>query len=216
MSVSTIEVPLRQSQISVETARSDVANYQTKLEQAKNLLDLLVGKTVPAELLPKDTVKQITSQKVLAAGLPSDLLNNRPDIVSAEYQLSAAGANIGAAKAAMFPTISLTANAGFASYQLIDLFKSGSTIWQFAPSINLPIFDWGTRKTNVKISKVDQQLSLTTYEKAIQTAFREVNDVLKPALISMNVWRHNVVWYRQPTKTINYQLPVSEQELIIT
>ena len=172
------EVPLRQSQISVETARSDVGNYQTQLEQAKNLLDVLVGTPVPDELLPKDTVKQITSQQVLAAGLPSDLLNNRPDVVSAEYQLSAAGANIGAAKAAMFPTISLTASAGFASPQLSDLFKSGSTIWQLAPSLNLPIFDWGTRKTNVKISKVDQQLSLTSYEKTIQTAFREVNDVL--------------------------------------
>lgn len=172
------EVPLRQSQISVETARSDVGNYQTQLEQAKNLLDVLVGKIVPNELLPTDTVKQITSQKVLAAGLPSDLLNNRPDIISAEYQLSSAGANIGAAKAAMFPTISLTASAGFASYQLSDLFKSGSTVWQFAPTLDLPIFDWGTRKTNVKISKVDQELYLTAYEKAIQTAFREVNDVL--------------------------------------
>lgn len=172
------ELPLRQAQISVETARNDVANYKTQIEQAKNALNLLVGETVPANLLPSKAVESISSNKVLTAGLPSDLLNHRPDIQAAEYQLQAAGANIQAAKASLFPTISLTGSAGYASADLSDLFKSGSFVWSVAPSINLPIFDWGTRKANIKISETDQKIALSNYEKAIQTAFKEVNDVL--------------------------------------
>ena len=96
------EIPLRQAQISVETARNDVANYKTQIAQAQNLLNLLVGQTVPQNLLPQQQISQITKQSG-GAGLPSDLLNNRPDIKAAEYQLSAAGANIGAAKAQLYP-----------------------------------------------------------------------------------------------------------------
>ncbi|MGE8563718.1 MAG: TolC family protein, partial [Acinetobacter bohemicus] len=109
------EVPVRQAQISVETARNDVANYKTQIAQAKNLLNLLVGQQVPENLLPSQRVTRISKSNALSAGLPSDLLNNRPDIRAAEYKLSAAGANIGAAKARMFPTISLTGSAGYAS-----------------------------------------------------------------------------------------------------
>ncbi len=101
------EVPLKQAQISVETARNDVATYKTQILQAKNLLDLLAGSPVPQNLLPNDSIKNITLEKNFAAGLPSDLLNHRPDLKAAEYSLRAAGANIGAAKAQMFPTISL-------------------------------------------------------------------------------------------------------------
>uniref|UniRef100_UPI0025E2EFE5 TolC family protein n=1 Tax=uncultured Acinetobacter sp. TaxID=165433 RepID=UPI0025E2EFE5 len=104
--------------------------------------------------------------------------NNRPDLKGAEYQLQAAGANVGAAKARMFPTISLTGSAGYASADLKDLFKSGGFSWSIGPSIDLPIFDWGTRKANIKISKIDQNIALSNYEKAIQSAFREVNDAL--------------------------------------
>ncbi len=172
------EVPLRQAQISVETARDDVANYKTQMAQAKNLLDLLVGQQVPQNLLPNQPVSSITRESIFATGLPSDLLNNRPDVKSSEYQLSAAGANIGAAKAALFPTITLTGSAGYASTELSDLFKSGAGIWSIGPSLDLPIFDWGTRRANVNISKTDQQLALASYEKSIQTAFREVNDAL--------------------------------------
>ena len=172
------EVPLRQAQISVETARNDVANYKTQIAQAQNLLNLLVGQPVPQNLLPNQPVKSVTRQNLFATGLPSDLLNNRPDVKSAEYQLSAAGANIGAAKAALFPTISLTGSAGYASAELSDLFKSGSGMWSIGPSINLPIFDWGTRRANIKISETDQKIALSDYEKSIQSAFREVNDAL--------------------------------------
>jgi multidrug efflux system outer membrane protein len=172
------EVPVRQAQISVETARNDVANYKTQIAQAQNLLNLLVGQAVPANLLPTQRVTRISQSNAIGAGLPSDLLNNRPDIRAAEYKLSAAGANIGAAKARMFPTISLTGNAGYASTSLSDLFKSGGFVWSIGPSIDLPIFDWGTRKANIKISETDQQIALSDYEKSIQSAFREVNDAL--------------------------------------
>ncbi|CAB1210539.1 multidrug efflux RND transporter AdeIJK outer membrane channel subunit AdeK [Acinetobacter bouvetii] len=172
------EVPVRQAQISVETARNDVANYKTQIAQAQNLLNLLVGQPVPANLLPTQRVTRISQSNAIGAGLPSDLLNNRPDLRAAEYKLSAAGANIGAAKARMFPTISLTGNAGYASTSLSDLFKSGGFVWSVGPSIDLPIFDWGTRKANIKISETDQQIALSDYEKSIQSAFREVNDAL--------------------------------------
>ncbi|MEG0828793.1 MAG: efflux transporter outer membrane subunit, partial [Acinetobacter sp.] len=142
------------------------------------LLNLLVGQQVPANLLPNQRVTRVTKTNTLSAGLPSDLLNNRPDIRTAEYQLSAAGANIGAAKARMFPTISLTGSAGYASTDLSDLFKSGAFIWSVGPSLDIPIFDWGTRKANIKISETDQQIALSDYEKSIQSAFREVNDAL--------------------------------------
>ena len=172
------EVPVRQAQISVETARNDVANYKTQIAQAQNLLNLLVGQQVPANLLPTQRVTRISKSNAFSAGLPSDLLNNRPDVRAAEYQLSAAGANIAAAKARLFPTISLMGNAGYASTSLSDLFKSGGFVWSIGPSIDLPIFDWGTRKANIKISETDQQIALSDYEKSIQSAFREVNDAL--------------------------------------
>lgn len=172
------EVPVRQAQISVETARNDVANYKTQVAQAQNLLNLLVGQPVPANLLSPLPVKRVTQSTALTAGLPSDLLNNRPDVRAAEYQLSAAGANIGAAKAQLYPTISLTGTAGYASTDLSDLFKSGAFVWSLGPSLDIPIFDWGTRRANVKISETDQKIALSDYEKTIQTAFREVNDAL--------------------------------------
>lgn len=172
------EVPLRQAQISVETARNDVATYKTQVAQAQNLLDLLAGQTLPQNLLPNQSVKAISAERSFATGLSSDLLNNRPDLKAAEYQLRAAGANIGAAKARMFPTISLTGSAGYASTDLKDLFKSGGFSWSVGPSIDLPIFDWGTRKANIKISETEQKIAVSDYEKAIQSAFREVNDAL--------------------------------------
>ena len=172
------EVPVRQAQISVETARNDVANYKTQIAQAQNFLNLLVGQQVPANLLPVQQVSRITSTKAIGSGIPSDLLNNRPDVRAAEYKLSAAGANIGAAKAQLYPTISLTGTAGYASTDLSDLFKSGAFVWSLGPSLDIPIFDWGTRRANVKISETDQKIALSDYEKTIQTAFREVNDAL--------------------------------------
>lgn len=172
------EVSVRQSQMSVETARNDVATYKTQVLQAKNMLNLLVGQEVPNQLLSRTAIRQITSVKTLGTGLTSDLLNNRPDLKASEYQLSATGANIAAAKARLYPSIRLTSSAGLASTDLSNLFKSGAFIWSIAPTIDLPIFDWGTRQANIKISETEQKIALANYEKAIQTAFAEVNDVL--------------------------------------
>jgi outer membrane protein, multidrug efflux system len=172
------ELSVRQAQISVETARSDVGSYKTQVAQAKNALNLLVGQQVPDNLLATQRITKVTNINSMGTGLPSELLNNRPDVRSAEYKLSAAGANIGAAKAKLFPTISLTGNAGYASTDLSDLFKSGSFVWSVGPSLDLPIFDWGTRRSNIKIAEIDQKIALSDYEKSIQSAFSEVNDAL--------------------------------------
>lgn len=172
------ELSVRQAQISVETARSDVASYKTQVAQAKNAIDLLAGQSVPDNLLAKNKLTKITNIGSIGSGLPSDLLLNRPDIRSAEFKLSAAGANIGAARAQLFPTISLTGTAGFGTTDLSDLFKSGSFIWSLGPSLDIPIFDWGTRRSNVKIAEIDQKIALADYEKSIQSAFSEVNDAL--------------------------------------
>lgn len=172
------EITVRQAQISVETARNDVAAFKTQIAQDRNLLDLLVGQPTPATLLPTTQIAKITSNSVLGSGLPSDLLQNRPDITSAEYQLRSAGGNLGAARARLYPSISLTGTAGLASTDLSDLFKSGAFVWSIGPQLDLPIFDAGTRRANVRIAEVDQQLALNNYEKSIQTAFREVSDVL--------------------------------------
>ncbi len=172
------EVTVRQAQITVETARGDVAAYKTQIAQDRNLLELLVGQPVSADLLPTTQIQQITNSTVLGAGLPSDLLQNRPDITSAEYQLRAAGGNLGAARARLYPSISLTGTAGLASTDLSDLFKSGAFIWSIGPQLDLPIFDSGTRQANVAIAEVDQELALNNYERSVQVAFREVSDVL--------------------------------------
>ena len=171
-------INLSNSKILVENARVDVYNFDTQVLQAENLINLLVGQTVAKDLLPKDKVTKVTNEKVFNTGLTSDLLLNRPDIKASEYQLSAAGANIGAARARLFPTISLAGTAGLASTDLSDLFKSEAFIWSAGPSLEIPIFDWGTRKANIKVSETDQQIALADYEKSIQSAFREVNDAL--------------------------------------
>lgn len=171
-------VPVKQAQISVENANLAIANYQTKIAQDRNALALLIGQPVPNELIPTGAVYQITANQNLPAGLPSDLLQHRPDIAQSEFNLKAAGANIAVARAAYFPSISLTGNVGYASTSLSDLFKSGSFGWSVGPTINLPLFDGGYRKATLETARVDQKLALTAYEKSIQTAFRDVADVL--------------------------------------
>jgi multidrug efflux system outer membrane protein len=116
--------------------------------------------------------------KDIAAGLPSEVLLRRPDILMAEHQLKAAYANIGAARAAFFPRIALTAGAGLMSGDLGNLFRAGAATWEFAPQVVLPIFDTGARKANYNVAQVDRDLAVAEYEKAIQSAFREVSDSL--------------------------------------
>jgi len=173
---SALEV--RQAQTSVESTRVDIARFTSLVAEGENALRLLVGTTLPAELLPDGSVEAVTNMQEIPAGIPSEVLQRRPDILAAEHRLIGANANIGAARAAFFPRISLTASAGFASEELSNLFESGSKAWLFAPGVDLPIFNAGSLRARLKTSKVDREISLASYEGAIQSAFREVADAL--------------------------------------
>lgn len=179
---SASALTLRQAQTSVESARVDVESYTAQVDQDRNALVLLVGKDLPDRLLPHglpDTA--LTAVSPLASippGLPSELLQRRADIVEAERSLRAANANIGAARAAFYPSISLTADAGTASARLAGLFKGGSGSWSFVPQISLPIFDGGANQANLDIATISRDISVAQYDKAIQTAFQEVSDAL--------------------------------------
>jgi multidrug efflux system outer membrane protein len=171
------EIDLRQAQTRVDAARVDIARYTSQAAQDENLLNLLVGSLVPKELLP-DNLGPITMMKDITAGLPSEVLGQRPDILAAENQLKAANANIGAARAAFFPRIALTTSIGATSAELSGLFKSDSGAWSFAPQITLPIFDAGRNRANLNAAKADKDIFLAQYEKTIQVAFKEVADAL--------------------------------------
>jgi multidrug efflux system outer membrane protein len=174
----TSGVDMYDAETSVQSARNDVATYTAQVALDQNALALLVGGALPADLLPTDDLNPVTQLAAIPAGLPSDLLQNRPDVQQAERSLRAANANIGVARAAFFPSISLTASGGSASRNLSGLFKAGSGTWSFAPQINLPIFDGGVNRANLDIAKTDRDISVAQYEKAIQVAFREVADAL--------------------------------------
>jgi len=161
----------------VEQARTTLAQAQRQRAQDINLLTLLVGQPLP-DNLPQGLTLAQTNLPDLPAGLPSDLLASRPDIRSAEQQLIAANANIGAARANYFPNIQLTGSAGSASTQLSGLFKSGSYGWTFAPQAILPLFDFGARRAGVESATAGRDIAVAQYERAIQTAFREVADAL--------------------------------------
>lgn len=155
----------------------DIARFTAQVALDENALGLLAGTPVPASLLPSELGSD-RALKDIAAGLPSDILLRRPDILMAEHQLKAAYANIGAARAAYFPRISLTAGAGLMSGDLSDLFKVGAGTWNFAPQVVMPIFDAGARRSNLKVAQVDRDVAVAEYEKAIQSAFQEVSDAL--------------------------------------
>lgn len=173
---------LAQAQGTVDAARVDAAAFDSLVEQDRNALTLLVGATPPDALLPPQgaLVAVVPAVQLLAppAGLPSSVLQQRPDVLAAEHALEASHADIGAARAAFFPRIALTASAGSASSSLSGLFKSGSAAWSFAPSISLPIFDGGANRANLRAAEARQQIQLASYEKTLQVAFREVADAL--------------------------------------
>ncbi|MBU4233811.1 MAG: efflux transporter outer membrane subunit [Desulfobacterales bacterium] len=170
------ELDLRQVQTRVDAARVDVARYTELAAQDNNALNLLAGSTVPADLLP-EVLSVVAPLPDVAPGTSSEVLLRRPDILQAENLLKAANANIGAARAAFFPRISLTSAIGSASGDLSGLFKSGSFVWNYAPQIVLPIFDARTWPA-LRVTKVDKEIAVAQYEKAIQVAFREVADAL--------------------------------------
>jgi len=170
------DLDLRQAQTRVDAARVDIARYTSQVALDENALTLLVGSTVPPELLPAE-LGEVPVLRDFTPGLPSEVLQRRPDILQAESLLRAAHANIGAARAAFFPRITLTTSIGTTSDQLSGLFKSGSETWAFVPQIVMPIFDARTWAA-YDVTKVDREIALAQYEKAIQAGFREVADAL--------------------------------------
>jgi outer membrane protein, multidrug efflux system len=170
---------LHQAQTSVDAARVDIARFTTLVAQDENSLNLVVGSPIPVELLPATLSGMLTTLTDVPPGLPSEVLLRRPDILQAENLLKGANANIGAARAAFFPRITLVSSVGVGSNDLAGLFSSGgSFVWKVAPQISLPIFDGGSNRANLKVAEVDRDIAVAQYEKAIQTAFREVADAL--------------------------------------
>lgn len=169
---------LNQARTSVETARGDAARYTALVAQDRNALNLVAGTVVPPELLPQQIDAVTVALAEIPAGVPAEVLQERPDVLQAERQLRAANANIGAARAAFFPRIALTASGGVASARLSSLFDDGSGTWTFAPQIVLPIFNAGSNRANLEAAKAEREIRLAQYEKAIQAAFREVADAL--------------------------------------
>jgi multidrug efflux system outer membrane protein len=167
---------LAQARTQVETAKISLARYTRQVAQDLNSLTLLVGAPLPTDLKPMGLGDDLLSE--VPAGMPSDLLTRRPDILQAEHNLLAANASIGAARAAFFPRITLTAAAGTGSSDLDGLFKSGSGAWQFEPNIILPIFTAGSLQASLDYAQIQKDINVANYEKAIQTAFQEVSDGL--------------------------------------
>jgi len=172
------QLSVSQAQTVVEQAKANYAAQLRARAQAENQLVVLIGEPLPDDLPPG---LPFNSQRLLAdipAGVPSELLARRPDLMAAEANLRAAYANIGAARAAFFPTISLTGTFGSSSAQLSSLFKAGSAAWSFIPSITQPIFQGGALQASLDASKIGKEISVAQYQKTIQTAFREVADGL--------------------------------------
>jgi multidrug efflux system outer membrane protein len=175
------ELDYRQAQSLTQAAKATLAQQQRQRALDENALALLLGQALPDNVrasLAGSRLADAPAMAPLPAGLPSDLLTRRPDIRQAEQQLIGANANIGAARAAFFPRISLTTQAGTASGELSGLFKSGSWGFSIAPSLLLPIFDAGRNQANLDSAQASRGIAIAQYEKAIQTAFREVSDAL--------------------------------------
>lgn len=171
-----------QAEVTLHSAQASVAQYQRAVAQDMDELVLLVGAPIPTDLLQRmDGVNFLSGEPPfppLAAGLPSDLLTRRPDIRAAEHTLLSANASIGAARAAFFPSITLTASGGAASPSLSSLFDAGQGAWAFNPQITLPIFDAGSNLANLDIAKLEKRIDIADYQKAIQQAFHDVSDAL--------------------------------------
>ncbi|WP_375397781.1 efflux transporter outer membrane subunit [uncultured Sphingomonas sp.] len=172
------EIDVRQAQTSYDSARADAARRTALVTQDGNALQLLVGAAPPADLLPASLPATGATIAALPVGLSSDVLLRRPDIAEAEHRLRAANADIGAARAAFFPTISLTAVLGTLSTALSGLFAGGNGNWTVEPQASVPLFDFGRNKANLRYSRASRDVAVAQYEKAIQTGFREVADAL--------------------------------------
>ena len=171
-------IDLRQNETLIESAHADYAAQTRLREQAGNALQLLIGQPLPANLPPALPLGKQVAVNALPVGMSSEVLLRRPDIRQSEYQLQAANANIGAARAAFFPRISLTGSFGSTSRELDNLFTGPNLAWSFMPQISLPIFDFGRNQSNLDLANARKNIAVAQYEKSIQGAFREVADQL--------------------------------------
>lgn len=172
------QLDLNAADARLQSALATVAGYEQQLAVARDNLVLLVGRPLPDDLPPPQPFNPQLCLSDIPAGLPSDLLQRRPDVLAAEHQLKAANANIGAARAAFFPTVTLTGSGGTASTTLQGLFAPGSQTWAISPQIVWPIFDAGTAWSELQAVKASKRIEVATYQKTVQTAFREVADAL--------------------------------------
>ncbi len=172
------ELEVQQAETNYQQARNDIAVLTAQIAQDQNAINLLAGTTVPRTQLPDGLGTEDHVLSDLPTGVASTVLLRRPDVLQAERQLYAANANIGAARAAMFPTISLTATLGTISTALGGLFGAGTENFSIAPAATLPLFDGGRRRGNVEVARAQQLAAVATYEDTLQTAFREVADAL--------------------------------------
>jgi outer membrane protein, multidrug efflux system len=175
---TTTALALRQAATTVDTARANLAEYTRQAAQDRNALMILIGVPIPEDIVFTTDINAETMSADLPVGVPSEVLTRRPDVLAAEHQLVSANADIGAARAAFFPSITLTGNYGTASTQLSGLFKKGSSAWTFSPQISLPIFAGGANVANLDLSKIEKNVYIAQYEKTLQSAFREVDDAL--------------------------------------
>ena len=162
----------------LKESQNEILNFENQVQKDINALELILSSKLDISLFPKDFKNHEDYLLLVKSSINSNVLLSRPDIVELEYKLRAKNANIGAARAAFFPSISLTASTGFASPNLSSLFTSATNIWQFSPSINIPIFNAGENSAKLDFSKAQKDIALNEYEKGIQTAFKEVNDAL--------------------------------------
>jgi len=172
------ELDLRTAEGQVQTAKINMHTYERQRAQALNYLVLLVGRPLPADLPAPRSFNDTNLLTEVPAGLPSELVQRRPDILEEEHTLKAANANIGALRAAFFPVITFTGSIGTTSSQLSQLFGSGTGVWSFSPQITIPIFTGGKNRADLDAGQVAARIEVANYEKAIQTAFREVADAL--------------------------------------
>jgi outer membrane protein, multidrug efflux system len=172
------ELDLRTAEAQVQTSKINLLTYKRRIAQAENYLTLLVGQPLPSDLPVARSFDSTNLVAEVPAGMPSELLQRRPDILQAEHSLLAANANIGAARAAFFPSVKFTASVGTTSLQFDQLFAKGTGLWSFSPQITLPIFSGGQNRADLDSAKISQRIEVANYQKAIETAFREVADAL--------------------------------------
>ncbi|NOL48919.1 efflux transporter outer membrane subunit [Pelistega europaea] len=198
------QVDVNQAQSTFESAKASLAETRRNRAQAVNALSLLIGQDVPSGLPAAAPFGKDVIMSNIPVGLPSDLLTRRPDIMAAEHNLKAANANIGAARAAFFPSISLTALLGVASPELSNLFSphQGRDMWTFSPSISLPIYSFGALKNSLDVAELSKDVQIATYQQTIQTAFSEVNDALV-----------GVQTYKEQLDALRAQTAAAEQSL---